>query len=202
MDTRGRSCRYTATLVSGQCRSAIGPKVVGQHVLSKYFFIYIFSWWSIVNLRVLCGRSWEGIKAYVGGLGGGSGPMWAVLGEDQGPCGRSWGRIRAHVGGLGGGSGPMSAVLRGIKPKSGPNPSGEGDLGRKEAGLNIRAPRATRSILRIFVYRYPPDPLFHFLCVLHCLFHPFISIILISLSATTTNQNWRLAEFIGSDRNQ
>ena len=28
--------------VSGQCRSAIGPKVDGQHVLSMYFVFYIF----------------------------------------------------------------------------------------------------------------------------------------------------------------
>ena len=41
----------------------------------------------------------------------GKGPMWAVLGGNQGLCGRSWKCIRAYVGGLGGGSGPMCAVL-------------------------------------------------------------------------------------------
>ena len=32
----------------------------------------------------LCWRSWAALRAYVGGLGSGSGPMWAVLGADQG----------------------------------------------------------------------------------------------------------------------
>ena len=31
-----------------------------------------------------CRRSWEQIRVYVGGLGSGSGPTWAVLGADQG----------------------------------------------------------------------------------------------------------------------
>ena len=43
--------------VSGQSRSAIGPKVDGQHVLFMFCFIYIIDRWSIVKLTGLCGRS-------------------------------------------------------------------------------------------------------------------------------------------------
>ena len=71
-----------------------------------------------MKLRGLCRRSWERIRVYVGGLGSGSGPTWAVLGADQGLpdclgsgsgptwwvvlgvdqglCGRSWEQIRAE----------------------------------------------------------------------------------------------------------
>ena len=54
-----------------------------------------------------CGRSWRRIRAYVGGLGSGSGCKLAVLGKDQGLYGRSWEAIR---------------------PDSGPNPSGRAVL--------------------------------------------------------------------------
>ena len=53
----------------------------------------------------ICGRFWKRIRAYAGGLGGGSGPTWEVLGADQDLSGWSWGRMRAYVGGLGRGSG-------------------------------------------------------------------------------------------------
>ena len=64
------------------------------------------------------------------------GPMCAVLGRSRGLCGQSWAALGASVGCLGPLSGPMWAVLaaigayvgslgKGIRSKSGPNPSGK-----------------------------------------------------------------------------
>ena len=43
-------CRFKATIVSGQYRSGIGPKLDGRHVLSMLCFFYIFDGRSIVML--------------------------------------------------------------------------------------------------------------------------------------------------------
>ena len=90
-------------------------------------------------LKGLCGRSWERIWVYVGGLGSGSGPPWAALGADQGLPGRSWGWIRAYVGGLGNESGRKVAQARvgrrsgqGSGSKSGPGSSGKAVLGANQ----------------------------------------------------------------------
>ena len=127
-----------------------------------------------MQLRGLCRRSWERIRVYVGGLGSGSGPTWAVLRVDQGLCGRSWERIRAYLGGLGGGSGPMWAVLGADQGEKWPFLEREGDLaafgaGRRsgkrikadkwpflerEACLAVRNARSPRAALRFFFYRY------------------------------------------------
>ena len=53
--------------------------------------------------------------------------MLAVLGRSWDLSWRSWAALWASVGGLGpsvAGLGPMLAVLGGLRPKSGPNPSG------------------------------------------------------------------------------
>ena len=72
--------------------------------------------------------SWAALLGYVGGLGSLWGPMLgvlglmlAVLGCSWDLCWRSWAALWASVGGLG----PMLAVLGGLRPKSGPNPSGK-----------------------------------------------------------------------------
>ena len=63
----------------------------------------------------LCGQSWAALRAYVGGPGPVSGPLWEVLGRlgafVGGPgaswvrswvlCWRSWAALGAYVGGLG-----------------------------------------------------------------------------------------------------
>ena len=116
--------------------------------------------WAVLNCsRSLCGQSWASLATSVGGLGRLSGPLWAVLGRSWGLCGRSWAALGAYVGGLGSLSGPMWAVLAalgayvgglgkgsgrkvgqtragrpfwgGIRPESGPNPSGKAVLGRQ-----------------------------------------------------------------------
>ena len=74
-----------------------------------------------MQLRGLCWRSWEQIRVYVGGLGSGSGPMWAVFGADQG-----------LLDGLGNGSGPMWAVLGADQGKKWPKPEHKDNLGRDQ----------------------------------------------------------------------
>ena len=60
--------------------------------------------WAVLGEdRGLCGRSWERIRAYEGGLGRGSGPMWAALRGTRPE------------------SGPFPS---GTRPESGPFPSG------------------------------------------------------------------------------
>ena len=77
--------------------------------------------WAVLGAdKGLCRRSWGRIRAYVGGLGSGSGPKWAVLGADQGLCGRSW---------------------EGIRPDSGPNPSGRAVLEWDQAGKSPKPER-------------------------------------------------------------
>ena len=44
------SYRLKSDIVSGQYRSAIGPKVNRQHILSMNFVIYIVDRWSVVKL--------------------------------------------------------------------------------------------------------------------------------------------------------
>ena len=81
----------------------------------------------------------EALGAYVGGLGPLLEPMLAVLGRScalcrrsWGLCWRSWAALGAYVGGLGayvGGPGRSWALCGrswdGIRPESGPNPSGK-----------------------------------------------------------------------------
>ena len=81
----------------------------------------------------LCRRSWERIRAYLGGLGGGSGPMWAVLGADQG---EKWPWLERE-GDLG------------------------RDLGRKVAQTRARRPFWGGDRFRMFPG--PPDARTHFL---------------------------------------
>ena len=84
----------------------------------------------------LCGRSWAALRAYVGGPGPLSGPLWAVLGRPgafvggPGPswvrswvlCWRSWAALGVYVGGLVV-LGPMLAVLgRSCASTGGPGP--------------------------------------------------------------------------------
>ena len=93
------------------------PKVEGQHVLSKYFFFYIFDLWSIVKLRGVCRRSWDllgplGVLlgASWGGLGaswGLLGPLGRVLGPLRALLGCSWGLLGASWGLLGGSWSPL-----------------------------------------------------------------------------------------------
>ena len=100
------------------CRTAIGPKVDGQRVLSKYFFYYLFR--SAVGRQVHA-PLW-GTRAYVGGL-----PMTYDLEVILKYCGRSSYDLRsqshldvlwkipmtswASVGGLGSFLGPLRPVL-------------------------------------------------------------------------------------------
>ena len=71
------------------------PKVEGQHVLSKYFFFYIFDLWSIVKLRGVCRRSWD----LLGPLGVLLGASWGGLGASWGLLGGSWGLLgRSKLG--------------------------------------------------------------------------------------------------------
>ena len=90
----------------------VGREVDGQHVLSLHFcLLYVrlmveFEvdgplWVVLGRFRGLCGWSWSGLGASVGGLGPLSGPMWAVLG-----C------LGASVGSLGKGSGRQVAQIR------------------------------------------------------------------------------------------
>ena len=87
------------------------PRVEGQHVLSKYFFFYIFDLWSIVKLRGVCRRSWDllgPLGVLLGASWGGLGASWGLLGplgRVLGPLrvllGCSWGLLGASWGGLG-----------------------------------------------------------------------------------------------------
>ena len=132
--------------------------------------------------RGLRWRSWTALGAYVGSLGPLLGPMLAVLGCSWGLCRRSWEQIRAHVGGLGSGSGPKLVVLaclgakavglgRGsdrkvalaqagkrsgqeIRPKSGPNSSGNRDpqeVGPHKNHKNHKPPQAIFQLIHIYI---------------------------------------------------
>ena len=65
----------------------------------------------------LCGRSWAALRAYVGGPGPLSGPLWAVLGRlgafvgDPGP---SWAALGVYVGGLGPHVGGLGVYVGGL----------------------------------------------------------------------------------------
>ena len=72
----------------------------------------------------LCGGSWAALRAYVGGPGPRSGPLWAVMGRlgafvgGPGPswvrswvlCWRSWAALGVYVGGLGPHVGGLGAL--------------------------------------------------------------------------------------------
>ena len=87
-------------------------EVDGQHVLSMYFFFYIFDGWSIVKLTgsmfffdvFLRHFRWMVDREV-------DGPVWVVLGRSWGLCVRSWAALGAYVGGLGAVLGPMLAIL-------------------------------------------------------------------------------------------
>ena len=83
------------------------PKVEGQHVLSKYFFFYIFDLWSIVKLRGVCRRSWD----LLGPLGVLLGASWGGLGASWGLLGGSWALLGASWGALGASWAPPGVVL-------------------------------------------------------------------------------------------
>ena len=89
----------------------VGREVDGQHVLSLHFcLLYVrlmveFEvdgplWVVLGRFRGLCGWSWNGLGASVGGLGPLSGPMWPVLGF-----------LNGYVGGPGVLLGPLLTVL-------------------------------------------------------------------------------------------
>ena len=80
----------------------IGPKVDGQHVLSMYFFFYVFDGWSIVKLTgsmffldlFLRHLRWMVDREV-------DGPVWVVVGHSWGLSVRSWAALGAYVGGVG-----------------------------------------------------------------------------------------------------
>ena len=85
-------------------------------------------WVVLTRSLGLCWQSLAALGAYVGGLGPLLEPMLAVLGRSWDLSWRSWAALWASVGGLGpsvAGLGPMLAVLGGLRPKSGPSPSGK-----------------------------------------------------------------------------
>ena len=92
-----------------------------QHVLSLHFVFYIFDRWSDVKLTDLCGWSWDGLRASVGGLNPLLGPLLVVLGRSWGYvgdlglllglCGRSRVALGPSVGGLGPLLEPSLAIL-------------------------------------------------------------------------------------------
>ena len=117
----------------------------------------------------------------MGGLGSGSRPMWAVLGEDQGLCGRSWVRIRAYVGSL-----ARDQAGKWPKPERGQDPTGPGIRKGKDpnaplaplagkAGKDPNAPKPSPNLFKIFLFvcelpiARPRRPYVKTVCLLVCL---------------------------------
>ena len=110
----------------------VGREVDRQHVLSLHFCLLRFRlmvgcevdgplWVVLGHFRALCGWSWDGLRASVGGLKQLLGPLLVVLGRSWvyvgclgmllGLCGRSWVALGPSVGGLGPLLEPSLAIL-------------------------------------------------------------------------------------------
>ena len=159
--------RLTAIEKGDQVVSSSGPKLT----VSMFCLCIFSSTFSIDgqtrSSRGLCSRSWAGLRAYVGGLGSGSGPKLAVLaclgakvvglGSGSGPKLTVLACLGAKAVGLGRGSGRKVALARAgkrsgqeIRPKSGPNPSGSRDPQEVGPHKRHRPPQA------IFQLMYGP----------------------------------------------
>ena len=98
----------------------------------------------------LCGRSWAALGPYVRGLGPLLGPMFAILG----PLLAVLGPLLAVLGRLGRSGAFCGRSWGGIRPQSGPNPSGKAIRQGKRQVQNSQAPEARYGFFCRYLYAY------------------------------------------------